>query len=193
MTMNTNEMATVRSVYERSKERYAKYAVANVRPLWSVGVDLDAVYPQECFFRAYRYVVHLDRLLEEGIWLVHGECAMAFGPHAWVELPDGLVFDAVLNQFYHLEDWEKHILGTAWYKFTPDAASLIFANMPRTEDGQFIYRWDANLGLPWFTGVPLEIDREKAWLLIVASGIRETNPAVRKREKQRKKQRQGTA
>jgi hypothetical protein len=191
--MNAKEAASVRSVYERSRERYAKYAVANVRPLWSVGVDWDAIYPQECFVRAYHYAVHLDRCCEKGIWLVHGECAMAFGPHAWVELPDGLVFDGVFQQFYRLEDWEAHIRGQAWYKFTPDAAFLIFANMPRTEDGQFIYRWDANLRLPWFTGVPLEIDREKAWSLIVASGIREMNPAVREWEKQRKRKRQGTA
>jgi hypothetical protein len=165
--------AKVRRRYERSKQRYAKYAVSNVRSVWMEGVQPHAIYPHGCFYRAYRYATDLVRLPERGIRLVHGQCTLALGPHAWVELPDGLVFDGVLQQFYLIEDWEEEILGQAWYKYTPSAAALILANMPVTHDGQRICQWDAELKLPWFSGVPLEIDLDKAWELIVASGIRE--------------------
>lgn len=169
-------MVRIRRMYEQSREQYAEYEVADVPPLSTKGVEPDDIYPQECFFRAFYYAMHIDRICEKGIWLVHGECGLAFGPHAWVELPDGLVFESVFQRFYRLEDFEKHMLGQAWYKFTPDAAFLIFRNMPRTDDGQFLYQWDVKLNLPWFKGVPLEIDFDKAWSLIVASGLREELP-----------------
>ena len=69
-------------------------------------------------------------------------------------------------------------MGRAWYRFTPDAACMIFANMPKTDDGQFMYQWDIALNLPSFRGIPLDIDRRKAWAFIVASGIRERLPEV---------------
>jgi hypothetical protein len=137
------------------------------------GVDPHAIYPHECFYRSYRYATDPVRLSEKTIRLVHGECVLALGPHAWVELPDGLVFDGVFQQYYRIEDWETEISGRAWYKFTPHAASLILANMPRADDGQCCYQWDAVLNLSRFRGVPLEIDFDMAWDLIVASGIRD--------------------
>lgn len=159
-------------IYQRSKEHYARYAVSTVPPLWMKGVDPQAVYPQQCFYQAYKYVTHLDRFLEEGIWLVHGECGLALGPHAWVELPDGLVFDGVFQQSYRIADWNERILGQAWYKFTPTAACIILSNMPQNYDGTYDYRWDIRLKLPWFRGTTLEIDDKQAHALIDASGLR---------------------
>ena len=164
--------ARVKRKYEQNKESYAKFAVSDVRPYWMEGVNPHTVYPHECFYRAFRYATDLDSNLEKGTWLVHGECILASGLHAWVELPDGLVFDGVFQQFYRIEDWEREMFGQAWYKFTPEAATLILANMPET-DGQCSYCWAAELKLPWFRGVPLEIDFDMAWELIVKSGIRE--------------------
>lgn len=163
----------IRRMYERMKLRCGEFSVADVRPLWLVGVEPHSLYPQECFYRAYRYATHIARIAVDGIWLVHGECSLAFGCHAWVELPDGLAFDGVLQQFFRTTDYYGILLGQPWYRFTPDAAALISANMPKTEDGEFIHRWDTELKLPWFRGVVLEIDEPLAGDFLVSSGIRE--------------------
>ncbi len=164
---------SVRRRYEELKLKYSTLAIKDVPQLWLEGVDPAAIYPQECFSRAYRYAVDLCRIEVEGIWLVHGECGLCFGRHAWVELPDALVFDGVFQQFFRIEDWEKHILGTAWYKYTPFAASLISANMPKMDDGTIDMVWDVKLNLPWFRGMAFEIDENKAIELITANGLRE--------------------
>ena len=168
--------AGVRRLYETMKQEHADYAVSDVPPLWLEGVEPQAIYPQECFYRAYSYATHLSRFSTKGIWLVHGECGLCFGCHAWVELPDGLVFDGVFQQFYRIEDWEKRILGRAWYKYTPRAAIRISYNMPKTDDG--LHRldgWHKSLKLPFiFAGTDsLEIDDEKAEELIVLNGLRD--------------------
>lgn len=169
-------MSSVRNelhpMYQQMKCEYSKYAVADVRPRWLDGVYPQDIFPQECFCRAYCYATDLNRFSEKGIWLVHGECAFALGPHAWVEMPDGLIFDGVFQQFFRAEDYADKLLGQPWYKFTPEAAFLIAANMPMTDDGQYFHRWDVKLKLPWYRGVPLEVDFEKAEELIVSSGIR---------------------
>lgn len=171
MSSDSDELHTM---YKQMKVTYAKYVVENVRPLWLEGVDPHAIYPQECFYRAYCYATDASRYTVKGLWLVHGECAFALGPHAWVELPDGLIFDGVFQQFFRAKDFYDRgkLVGQPWYRFTPRAASLIAANMPMTDDGRCSYRWDGKLKLPWITDEPLEIDFEKADELIVASGIR---------------------
>lgn len=168
-----DEHANIYRVYEKMKLDCTPYVVTDVPPLWLVGVDPQALYPQECYYRAYRYATDLTRLSVKGLWLVHGECSLARGCHAWVELPGGLVFDGVLQQFFQITDWEKRFLAQSWYKFTPDAAALISANMPMTEEGEFIHRWDTKLNLPWYRGVPYKIDFDKAMEYITLSGIRE--------------------
>ncbi len=101
---------------------------------------------------------------------------MCFGCHAWVELPNGLVFDGVFQQFYRIEDWEKYILARAWYKYTPQATLRIYGNMPKLDNGLHNWGgWHIKLNLPfvWVGDEPLEIDDNKAEELIVLNGLRD--------------------
>ena len=68
-----NSRDKIRTLYEKDKNGLAQYAVTPVRSVFLAGVDPNAVYPHECYFRAYRYATHLDRLDESGILLVHGD------------------------------------------------------------------------------------------------------------------------
>ncbi len=146
----------------------AAHAITDVCPAWLEDVDVGAVYPQECYYRAHRYATHPGRM-EEGVFLVHGETGLLFGGHAWVELPDGLVFDGVFQQFYPLDVWDQEAIPHRWYKFTPLAAGIITARLRKTHPG--LYRWDAVLKLPWGDPAkPLVIDGDMANQLLLAQG-----------------------
>lgn len=71
-----------------------------------VGVNPNAFFPQECYQRTVEY---MDRHREQaGVTLIHGTIASAGGirvGHAWVELPEGIVFESVCQRFYHQEDY----------------------------------------------------------------------------------------
>jgi hypothetical protein len=64
---HVKESADLRRTYGHMKQRYAKCSVGSVRPLWMEGVEPHAVYPQDCFYRAYRYATALVRHLEKAI------------------------------------------------------------------------------------------------------------------------------
>ncbi len=158
----------VKDQYERIKHGMAAHAITDVCPAWLEDVDVGAVYPQECYYRAHRYATHPGRM-EEGVFLVHGETGLLFGGHAWVELPDGLVFDGVFQQFYPLDVWDQEAIPHRWYKFTPLAAGIITARLRKTHPG--LYRWDAVLKLPWGDPAkPLVIDGDMANQLLLAQG-----------------------
>jgi hypothetical protein len=137
---------------------------------WKEGTTPDTIYPHECFYRAYRYIADLDLHLgnDDGVYLIHGECCLAWGAHAWVELPGGIVFDGVRQRFY-----SQAVLGPAavWYKYTRSAANLLAANICRKAPA--CYAFYEPLKLPWGDpSNPLVIDFDKAVEYLVSSGIR---------------------
>lgn len=161
----------IMQVFEGIKRRIAKYAVSDVPSEWLDGVDHDAIYPQECFFRSLHYAKHESRFLVPDVWLVHGRCGLFFGQHAWVELPDGLIFDGVFQQFFRKDDWRHHIHARELYKYTPVAACVIAANMPWLDDGTFMMSWDDVLKLPMAEDAALEITFDKALELLAANDL----------------------
>jgi len=160
---------TLKDIFETKKQKVAKYAVRDVPSVWLEGVNRDAIYPQECFYRSFLYALNHSSV--PGVWLVHGQCGLYFGPHAWVELPDGLVFDGVFQQFFRKGDYQQHIHATERFKYTPMAALLIRANMPLLDDGTIMLWWDVTLNLPYCEDVVLEIDEEKALELLAANDL----------------------
>jgi hypothetical protein len=85
-------------------------------------------YWGDCYRRAADYV--LARVLRggpcpsvEGLTLVHGTCRaglLQWG-HAWVELPGGLVFDGVRQQFYEPAGYHRILQTTAEATYRPEA------------------------------------------------------------------------
>jgi hypothetical protein len=168
MEASMSRINSIKDQYERIKHGMAEHAIADVCPAWLEDVDVGAIYPQECYYRAHRYATHPARM-EEGVFLVHGETGLLFGGHAWVELPNGLVFDGVFQQFYPLDVWDREAIPNRWYKFTPMAAGLITARLRKTHPG--LYRWDAVLKLPFGDPAkPLVIDGDVAHQLLLAQG-----------------------
>jgi hypothetical protein len=169
--INTTKASVAQRVeesYEQVKRSMTAHAITDVCPAWLEGVDGGAIHPHECYYRAHRYAIHPARF-EEGVLLVHGETGLCFGGHAWVELPDGLVFDGVFQQFYPLAVWDREAIPNRWYKFTPLAVGIITARLRKTHPG--LYRWDTVLHLPWGDPAnPLVIDGDMAHQLLLAQG-----------------------
>lgn len=126
------------------------------------------MYPGQCFWRSFQYAVDPARESVPGVWLVHGESDFSDGSHAWVELPDGLVFDAVLQRWYPDYYGAAGQNGKAWYKYTPDAAWLIYNELNDDDSSETVgFRFDRFLWLPWGDSKnPLLIDYERATRLI---------------------------
>jgi hypothetical protein len=85
-------------------------------------------YWGDCYRRAADYV--LARFLRdgpcpplEGLTLVHGTCraGLLLWGHAWVELPGGLVFDGVRQQFYEPAGYRRVLQTTAEATYRPEA------------------------------------------------------------------------
>lgn len=165
--------AVRREACEKFRKRYNNKEVS-MPGLWSEGTEPDTVYPQKCFYRAYLFCSALGSRLSDdelnGVYLVHGECCLALGPHAWVELPGDLLFDGVFQRFYRLSLCD----AAAWYKYTPRAADIICANMPvDAKTNMMCYAFYHPLRLPWGDpSNPLIIDYDKAIELLVTSGLR---------------------
>ena len=66
--------------------------------------------PKNCYVKAWQYVMWKDDL--EGIRLVHGHYRPPLLDnhcgHAWVEFPEDIVFDGVLQRFYRKDDYYKY-------------------------------------------------------------------------------------
>lgn len=66
--------------------------------------------PKNCYEKAFRYVADKRDLNE--IKLVHGlykpETIKNHCGHAWVEIPDGIIFDGVMQRFYRKEGYYKY-------------------------------------------------------------------------------------
>lgn len=170
--------AVARQVAEHWRSQLEPAEVA-VPDLWREGTDHATLYPGECFYRSYRYISSLSlrvcgaRLydLHRQIWLVHGQ--MTGCGHAWVELPDNIVFDGAFQRFYHKAPYYETLLIQPWYKYAPHAAVMIAANLPRTPTGLCYYGgWHISLKLPWADPEhPTVIDDRQAIDLLAASGL----------------------
>src|SRR5262249_24697980 len=158
-------------------------AEVDVPEEWRAGTNEAVPYPEECYHRAYLYACALAPRLppDEQIWLVHGEYGISTG-HAWVELPGDVVFDAVLQRFYRMQAYCDIQLASPWYKYSPVAAMIIAANMPKGGV------WHLVLKLPWANPQnPTVIDHHRAVELLIASGLRPDLVEPRKKSRPAKK------
>jgi hypothetical protein len=118
----------------RSERRKASSAALApwIRPvaaaLWE-GARPGKRYWTDCYRRASDYVLARARqpgpcLPADGVLLVHGVCRddHVMWAHAWVELPDGVVFDGVRQQFYDRDGYYRTLRATA--EATYDAAAM---------------------------------------------------------------------
>jgi hypothetical protein len=163
-------------------ERLRPAEVADVPEDWRVGITPEMLRPGECFVRSFRYV---SEHFASGVpmLLVHGEYLLG-ARHAWVELPDAIVYDGVMQRFYRRDAYYSLQAARPWYKFESPAALIIAANLPVGEDGQVSYGyWDVILRLPWADpDNPTLIDHDRAVELLVTSGLRPDLAGVRRRK-----------
>jgi len=61
-------------------------------------------YEKQCHKKAWDYMVYSNH--EEGV-MVQGLHSDMGVPHSWVELPDDIVFDGVLQRFYNKDDYYR--------------------------------------------------------------------------------------
>jgi len=185
-TINPGHAARVEPFVREQLKRLSAYEV-EVGSQWRAGVDPHAIYPGECFYRAALYVSEPDRVSADGLWLVHGENTTSQDRHAWVELPDGVVFDPVLQRFYSQRRYYVLTLARPWYKYTPGAARVLPLHLPKFPDGTAPYGgWHEYLGLPpWASPTnPQEIDEQRAVAALAARGH---YPPSRGKPRRRKK------
>jgi hypothetical protein len=179
------EEARTNQAFTSFLERLRPAEVADVPAAWRVGTTPDTPYPGDCYYRSFRYVSkHCTSI--QPLWLVQGEYWLG-ARHAWVELPDDLVFDGVMQRFYRKDAYYEIQGARAWYKFESGAAVLVAINLP-SKDGltQYGY-WDSILGLPWADPAnPTVIDYDRAWELLVSSGLRADLPKQSRRRKKAK-------
>jgi hypothetical protein len=150
-------------LYEQARRVYARCEQTPPSSPWIEGVTLDRIYPQDCFNRAYTYTRDSSRSYEKHL-LVHGETSLALGGHAWVELPNGLVFDGVFQRFYRIEDYYGEMAhAKPWYFYEPKAAVTLGSHLQAS-----VGIWWARLGLPMILNrPPIHIDEKRAWELLV--------------------------
>jgi hypothetical protein len=148
-----------------------------------LGTTPDAVFPGECYCRAFLFAqTHAPT---PGIWLVFGEAVLGLGSHVWVELPRGVVFDATLQRFYRRTSYYRRQRARPAYKFSAEAAVRIFRELQRRL-GRVTWCWDACLQLspPSPTGPPLRIDLAEAERRL-AAGLRQLQHRRRAVERRR--------
>lgn len=148
--------------YEEGRHRVKRFEVVPPGSPWIEGVDANAIYPRQCYQRAYDYAIHESRCLEKH-HLVHGETRLALGGHSWVELPNGLVFDGVFQRFYRREDYYGEMAhATPWYIYDAIAAHRLGVTL-KVSPGN----WWSHLGLPMiWNRPPISINDQYAMELI---------------------------
>lgn len=123
---------------------------------YSIHTYPEHVFVHECFPRALDYC-ESHRI--KGTYYVFGNALSGgMGEHGWVELPDDIVFDGVLQRFYNRARYYELERVKVWYRFTRSAAVWL-----RQQDLD-TYRWDVHLWLPFAEPdkPPLLIDIKKA-------------------------------
>ncbi|WP_163583419.1 hypothetical protein [Gracilibacillus saliphilus] len=105
------KLAPIEEVKEITKNDRKNLSIHEVEPSekYKTG-KAKRLYPRQCYENAFRYVADKGNL--EGIKLVHGlykpkdinnHCG-----HAWVELPKNIIFDGVLQRFYHKDGYYSY-------------------------------------------------------------------------------------
>jgi len=68
------------------------------------------LYPRACYKKSWEYVNEKENV--EGVKLVHGKYSPSLfdyhAGHAWVELPNNIVFDGNLQRFYPKDLYYQH-------------------------------------------------------------------------------------
>ena len=120
---------------------------------------------------AWLYVVSHDHV--EGIHYVVGEAYVGgHGLHAWVELPNDLVFDGVMQRFYPRAAYYDRQNARVYYRYTGAAAVQIHRALDRKFGDEATWAWHHYLGLPWGdASAPLLIDSDQAVRLLAENGL----------------------
>jgi hypothetical protein len=157
-----DEWSLIVASYEEGRQRAARFEVEPPGSPWIEGVDVNAIYPRQCYERAYEYAIHESRCLEKHHFVL-GETSLALGGHAWVELPNGLVFDGVFQRFYRREDYYGEMAhATPWYIYDAIAAHRFGVTL-KVSPGH----WWSHVGLPMiWNRPPISINDQYATELI---------------------------
>jgi len=127
---------------------------------WRRGTDPSDTCESECFHRALLYIRNCPRSLHAAVWLVHGFYGAESMPHAWIELPGGIVFDGNQQQFYRQRAYYKAVKANPRYKYNRKAALLLHEHLGTDGD------WQGEFGLPIAPRRTIRVDgkRAKLWL-----------------------------
>jgi len=82
--------------------------------------------PGKCFEDAEGIVLHAAP--DAGLVLVHGKCLAPDGSqalHAWVEVPGGLVYDAVLGRAYQWEVYQQTVRAVAYRRYNASQVAAL--------------------------------------------------------------------
>lgn len=103
LKLDVARAAVLRAAFARVGQELLDHATqATVDPSWARRTWPRRRYPQQCYRRTVKYLADHPHI--PGAGLVHGVASHAPGrvpyDHAWVELPDNVVFDAVVQAFF---------------------------------------------------------------------------------------------
>jgi hypothetical protein len=141
------------------------------------GVNPRRTYPHLCFRKAYAYLVAHDDIPDAQF--VQGEAFIGgLGLHGWVELLGNVLFDGAVQRFYNARCYYEREHAVAFYKFTRDAALLIYDAVKRS-GREPLWDWFARLGLPWGNRrKPLLVDVQHAKELLAAKDLLGPTPSA---------------
>jgi len=80
---------------------------------------------KDCFRKAFEYAFEHQ---VQGIRIVHGTHRNEYFEHAWVELPDGVLFDGVLQRFYDRERYYSITNAIKIVEYSLKAYSELMSN-----------------------------------------------------------------
>jgi hypothetical protein len=128
-------------------------------------------YATRCFEMAWFYVITHKNV--EGIHYVVGEALVGgLGLHAWVELPNDVVFDGVMQRFYSRAAYYDRQHVKVYYRYTGAAAVEIHSALHRNLGDEATWAWHLHLGLPWGdASAPLLIDSDLAVRRLAKKGL----------------------
>ncbi len=103
---------------------------------WRRGVEPHRRYWKRCYEKAGQWLIrHLEGEMIFG--LVYTDSGIA-SAHAWVMLPDGIVFDGVWQRFVRWEDYQRLLHAEAHHFLSCD--EYITATVETGHYGPFIHR-----------------------------------------------------
>lgn len=160
----------------QQRRQYEKFEIDPPGSPWIEGVDRENVYPRACYMMASEYAYHIARSFQE-YKVVHGDTSLVVGGHAWVDLPNNLVFDGVYQRFYRRDDYYGQMAhAKSWYIYDREAFRILHSSL---EDS--LGQWWDRLGLPMiFDRPPIEVSGDYAHELLAKHVIRSGEAALRK-------------